>query len=390
MNTLTAKELLDSPIRFIGAFGFDHPENGISPRRLPDWTRPQIPMSMEMMVKIPSGVRLAFRTNSSTIRLEALTTYGVLPNRPLPDVGYDLKINGEVTFKQDKNGNRLLIDPQNPMDFKFEQGEVGVTTFSDLGSEEKDVELWLPQNAFVELRKLSLDDGASLDAPTSSGQLKWIHYGSSISHGMNAERPTAIWPAVAAEIGNVELWNMGFGGNCHLDQFVARTIREADADFISIKVGINVVNLDSMRERAFTPALYGFLDTIRERKPDTPILLVSPIYAPGCETDPGPHILGPDDKWIAIPGHDEIKTGCLNLKRIRKIISEVVTIRQQAGDEHIAYLNGLALLNEDDADDLPDDLHPDTNGYRKIGERFAKEVFEKLKSNHSSLKYLFT
>jgi len=49
------------------------------------------------------------------------------------------------------------------------------------------------------------------------------------------------------------------------------------ADFISLKLGINVVNGDSMRERSFIPAVHNFLDTIREKKPNTPILIISPI-----------------------------------------------------------------------------------------------------------------
>jgi hypothetical protein len=35
-----------------------------------------------------------------------------------------------------------------------------------------------------------------------------------------------------------------------VDQFTARVIRDSPADVISVKLGINVVNLDAMRLRA--------------------------------------------------------------------------------------------------------------------------------------------
>jgi hypothetical protein len=59
-----------------------------------------------------------------------------------------------------------------------------------------------------------------------------------------------------------------------------RTIRNADADVISLKVGINLVNTDVMRLRAFGPAVHEFVDTIRDGHPSTPLLVVSPIF---CE-----------------------------------------------------------------------------------------------------------
>ena len=120
----------------------------------------------------------------------------------------------------------------------------------------------------------------------------WLHHGSSISHGSNADSPSTTWPALAAAAGGVELVNLGFGGSALLDPFTARTMRDTPADLISVKIGINLVNLDLMRVRAFGPAVHGFLDTIREGHPTTPLLVVSPILCPIHEDTPGP--AGPD------------------------------------------------------------------------------------------------
>ena len=86
----------------------------------------------------------------------------------------------------------------------------------------------------------------------------------------------------------MELINLGFGGSALLDPFTARAIRDTPADLISVKIGINLVNTDLMRLRAFAPAVHGFLDTIREGHPTTPLLVVSPILCPIHEDTPGP------------------------------------------------------------------------------------------------------
>src|SRR5205085_2030551 len=81
---------------------------------------------------------------------------------------------------------------------------------------------------------------------------------------------------------------LGLAGQCHLDQFTARTIRDLPADVLSLKTGINNVNGDTLRLRTYGPALHGFLDTVREGHPDTPFMVISPILCPAHEDAPGP------------------------------------------------------------------------------------------------------
>lgn len=89
--------------------------------------------------------------------------------------------------------------------------------------------------------------------------------------------------------------NLGVSGNCMLDPFVARTIRDLDVDAISLFIGIKILGGDTMRERTFAPAVHGFLDMIREGHPDTPIVVISPIFCPSAEDRPGPRCLDPTE-----------------------------------------------------------------------------------------------
>ena len=65
--------------------------------------------------------------------------------------------------------------------------------------------------------------------------------------------------------------------------------------------------------------------------------------------------------------------GALNLTRIREILVEVAESRRANGDDRIDYFNGMELFGPDDAEDLPDDLHPNPSGYRRMGARFCSE-----------------
>jgi hypothetical protein len=371
---LKLKDLIPAPIQAWGAADFDYRGDGVSPRRLPAWTRPQVPELMDVVVRMPSGVRLRFRTDSRRLGVEFLGTNLVTPPTPRRPIVFNLGFGSALTSACSERGNTIVVNSRRPGDVELRRGEADTVWFDDLPGTPTDCELWLPHNAFVELRALVLDDGASIVPPAAETRPRWVHYGSSISHCMEAIEPALTWPAVAARSAGLALQNLGFGGQCHLDQFVARTIRDAEADVISLKTGINIINMDSMRERIFGPALHGFLDTIREGRPETPIVVVSPIYCPSAETCPGPTVPDENGRFVTLPGYEAIRNGCLSLVRVRELIADVVERRRRAGDANLHYFDGLTLFGAEDAGDLPDDLHPNPEGYIRMGERFAPVI----------------
>lgn len=372
---LPFEDLIPQPIEAYGALDFDRRGGALSPRRLPAWTRTQVPPLMDVVVRMPSGVRLRLRTDSARIGVEFLATNLVTPPAQRRPIVFNLETGREVRTASSRAGNTIVLDPARRGDFELRRGEPDTVWFDGNGTP-SDYELWLPHNAFLELRALLLDPQARLEPAAPESRRRWIHYGSSISHCLEAIEPALTWPAVAARGAGVALQNLGFGGQCHLDQFVARTIRDAAADVITLKVGINVINMDSMRERVFASALHGFLDTVREGKPATPIAVISPIYCPSAETAPGPTVANGAGRFVTLAGHDEIREGCLSLVRVREIVSDVVETRCGAGDSALHYVDGLSLFGAADAADLPDDLHPSPAGYQRMGERFAPVLRE--------------
>lgn len=323
------------------------------------------------MARMPSGVRIQLFTDATEITLEALTTTFRFENGEPAKVPFQLQIGDSLDTQFMSRGHYVKPDPSSSNGFELVRGVPDEVKFVDLPLGEKYCEIWLPHNAYVTLQRLTLNDGASLMTLPIDSRKKWVHYGSSISHCMEAKLPSETWPAVAARRAGLCLMSFGVGGQCHLDQFMARTIRDQDCDFISMKIGINIINLDSMKERVFTPAMHGFLDTIREKKPLTPILVISPIHCPSAETLPGPTIPDGNGKFRA--NEANLNTGSMSLTRVREILQDVVEQRIAQGDENLDYFNGLELFNEEDRSDLPDDLHPNPAGYMRMGNRFFEK-----------------
>ncbi|WP_430785730.1 GDSL-type esterase/lipase family protein [Actinoplanes sp. G11-F43] len=361
-----------------GFADLEHTGHGLLPHRLPAWARARTADPQLAMVEAqPSGVRLTFRTRATVVELDTLPTrraFTGLPERP--HGVYELLVDGVPTAQATAPGATVITVDMAAGTADVRPGEPGTVVFTGLAGTDKTVQIWLPHNEVTELVALRTD--APVEPAPPSGLPVWLHHGSSISHGSNATNPTGIWPAVAATTAGLDLINLGLGGSALLDSFTARTMRDTAADLISVKIGINIVNADLMRLRAFGPAVHGFLDTIRDGHPDTPLLVVSPIHCPIHEDTPGPGAFdtaafGRGEVLFRATGDPaETAAGKLTLTVIRDELSRVVAQRA-ATDPNLHYLDGLELYGEKDADahPLPDRLHPDTATHRLIGERFA-------------------
>jgi hypothetical protein len=372
--------VIGGPVRVRGAVKVEETPEGVVVHRLPAAARAQLPDDFIRMCEAqPSGVRLVLRTEARRLELDVRATRTRAVGRPVPEGGvYDVVVDGEVVAQAKAEEYGVLeLDPAAGTTVVDRAAPVTVVRFHELPAGDKDVEIWLPYNEVTRLVELR-SDAPVTRAVATGGRPRWVHHGSSISHGASADSPTGIWPVVAARRAGLDLLNLGFSGNAVLDPFTARAIRDQPANLITLKLGINVVNHDCFRRRAFVPAVDGFLDTIREGHPTTPIVVISPILCPMVEDTPGPTSLDPaspdDAPWFRTTGRpDEVAEGKLSLQVIRELLEGVVA-RRSVHDPHLGYLDGLELFGqaEWDAMPMPDLLHPDAAGQRHMGERFAE------------------
>jgi hypothetical protein len=365
-------------VRLAGAQDVVRLPTGITPRRLPAWAAQQVADPVfQFIIAMASGIRVAFVSDSDAVELDAMLTGVEFEGLGGPVPRFDLVVDGRpVAVQPSTAGQRWVIEagaPGAPLRAELRAGEPSAIRFDGLGAQRKRIEVWLPQGCSVELRDLRIRAGAVLEPLEPAGP-RWLHYGSSISQCGEADGPTETWPAIAARLAGADLTSFGFGGQCHLDACVARTMRDLPADCISAKVGINVVNADTFRERSFVPALEGFLDTLRDGHPRTPLLVATPILYPAGEDHPGPSILRNGRSAVA-DRPAELALGALSIGRIRALVAAVVERRRKAGDAHLHLLDGRELFGAADLGDLPDGLHPNNPGYRRMGERFAALAF---------------
>lgn len=304
----------------------------------------------------------------------------VRPGPPPDRADFDVLVDGELVFSGPAGeGGVAEIDRiAGTVETRVGEGttlEVGLPP--NPSGAPRQVEIWFPYAETVWIRGLESDAG--IDDPAPPPPTRWVHYGSSISQGANAATPTGAWPVVAARLADFDLVNLGMSGQAVLDPFVARAIRDQRADVISLKVGINVLNGNAYGRRMFGPLLHGFLDTIRDGHPTTPLLVASPLFAPIGEQRPGPTSLDPQApvRLFRSTGRvEDLSAGALTLEAMREITAEVVRRRRDAGDAALHYVDGLDWYGPRDWARMPmaDALHPDPLAHEMIGGRAAEAL----------------
>lgn len=276
------------------------------PRRLPSGA---LHPRLDEAARMPAGVRLEFDTDARGF-------------------GWDVEITGPGDVDVVIDGTLVRRAPTVHVD--------------GLPAGRKRVRVWLPQSSQVSLGALDVRGDV---APAPEGP-RWIAYGSSITQCRLAAGPSETWPALVATALGWSLRCLGFAGECHLDPAVARFIRDTEADVISLCVGVNIHGAASFSARTLGPALEGFVRTIREGHPDTPILLTTPLHAP--EREQQPNALG------------------LTLADVRAEVA--------AAAPDLPVVDGTSILGPADAGLLDDGLHPGAEGYRLIADRLRPHL----------------
>ena len=315
----------DSRIKWLGVISLDSNDEYVMPWRIPYKEIDLYNIDLMGRAAMPAGVRLTFKSDANNLAFSCDSHKDRSPA--------DLFIDGEY-FGSEATENREVFQ------------------FVGLPPHKKEIELWLPQYGEFKFKGLEIPDDSSLYASDARKLTKWVTYGSSITQCRDADSPSLTWPSIVSRNRGLDLTCLGYAGQCHLDPLIARVIRDADADLISLCLGINVYTNPSMNERTFGPNIVGFIKIIREKHPLTPIAVFSPIYSPGREETA--NVVG------------------FTLEGMREEIRRSVDILGSNGDKNIYYFNGLDILGADSSHLLHDGLHPNTEGYRLMAKSITK------------------
>ncbi|TDD69836.1 hypothetical protein E1262_11195 [Jiangella aurantiaca] len=284
--------------------------------------------------RAPVGVRAALRTDAARLALCVDYQPGPYP-RPL-----DVCV-GDVLVAR----HHLTEGP--------------ATISVDLPAGSNDVDVWLPHGGWARVGALRLTGATTAEAPAR--RHRWVTYGSSITRSGKSAGPSETWPALVARRHDWDLTCLGFSGECHLDPLVARAIRDRPADLISLCVGINIHGSSSLNRRTLASFLSGFVDTIRDGHPDTPVVVISPLLSP--------------------PNEDTPSAAGMTLRDLRDQVAATVADLVGVGDTRLRLIDGLTILGPGDEEFLADGVHPTSDGYRLLADRLSPQLARAARSS---------
>ena len=292
-------------------------------RRLPARLKETFRPAVWNLAQQPSGGRIRFKSDSSRIGIIAANpgTGTMHHMTSIGQSGFDLYVNGEYLGSAwpDKDGKIAK---------EWNVGKAG---------EPRDLTVYLPLYKGVAVKELVLDKDAKIDAPKAFALAKpVVHYGSSITQGGCAENPGLSAQAIVSRWLDVDFINLGFSGNGLGEPAVAQAIAEIDASAYVLDYWGNP------SPQVYRDTLPAFVDTLRAKHPQTPILVTSPYYFSAEAASPSTKATQ-DEK--------------------RRITREFVDARQKAGDPKISFVDGLEMLSREHADGLVDGVHANSIGF---------------------------
>lgn len=305
--------------------------------RLPARLQAEVPPGVWTLAHSPSGGRLRFATDATTLGLRLhFPSLAYMNNMPrVGQLGVDMWVDGEYWR------------PVYPTD----SADLEAICFADLPATRREICLYLGLYGPVEVQAVGLSEGASLLPPAPFARPRpVVYYGSSITQGGCASRAGMSYQAIVSRELNLDFINLGFSGAGRGEPALARAIAEIDAAAFVMDFCQNCPTLEELAER-YSP----FLQVIRDHHPKTPLILVTAIFATS-------------EIW------GEAARGA----GLREIIRAAYRERVAAGDKNIWLVEGTDLLGPGDRDGLLDHIHPNDIGFVSMARGLAPVLREAL------------
>jgi hypothetical protein len=294
----------------------------------------RLPLSLEKVVrppvwnlaKSPSGGRIRFRTDATSvaIRLEYPSRPDMANMHAFGQTGVDLYADGVYIAS-------AIADKDAAPGKTYEK-----VFFNKLPRAEREIVIYLPLYKPVKVLGIGVDAEAHLSRAHAYALARPVaFYGTSITQGGCASRSGMSYQAILGRMLNIDFVNLGFSGNGMGEPEMARAVADVDAACYVLDFAQNNQTVESL-EKVYAP----FLETLRSRHPDTPILAITPIYSA------------------------REATGDVEIQKMRDHIRQVVSRATAAGDRHLQIVEGTDLLGPAQGDGLVDGSHPNDLGFQ--------------------------
>lgn len=302
-------------------------------RRLPvrpDW---EIRDAVDQLANHTAGGQIRFRSNTKKIliRVELREKSGMYHMPATGQSGFDLYVKeGEV--------QRYVRTTRFPADTIRYQVEL-------LNSDQKqmrDFTLNFPLYNGVNSVLVGIEAQSRVRRPKQfSRPGKIVIYGTSITQGGCVARPGMAYSNILSRKLDVAFVNLGFSGNGRGEPALAHLINQIS--------GTNLIILDyeANANKTIINTLGPFVTILREKHPETPILIMSKIrYARTSVGNPA---------YITMMSNRDFQ-------------KNLVDDRRNAGDENIYFLDGSEVLGDDYDECTVDGSHPTDLGSARIAD----------------------
>lgn len=177
---------------------------------------------------------------------------------------------------------------------------------------------------------------------------KAVFYGTSITQGGCASRPGMAYTNILSRKLNMECINLGFSGNGRGEPELARNICTME----DIALIVLDYEANASASGKYLSSLPNFIRILREKHPETPVLLVSQIIF-------ARELLNP-----------ETSLRLENLEFQKQLVKELVN----QGDRNIHFMDGSNLLGEDFEECTVDGVHATDLGFYRMAENLFGTV----------------
>jgi lysophospholipase L1-like esterase len=316
--------------------------------RLPMRLKDTYPVKVWNLAKSPSGGRIRFRTDSSAlaIRLEYPSSPSMLNMAAFGQSGVDLYVDNTFWYT-------AIADKD------AKPGKIYEHVYFNFGSAprvERNITLYLPLYIGVKVLAIGVDPNAVIKPPRPFALPKpVVYYGTSITQGCCASRSGMSYEAIVGRRLNLDFVNLGFSGNGKYEPALAQAVASIDAACYVLD-GSNFRTVDNFR-KVFAP----FIETIRAKRPETPIVVISPLYS---------------SLELSYSGQKHRDTGMWVFTR------DVVSRFIANGDKNIQLIEGTDLLSPIQGDGLTDGVHPNDLGFNWVANGITRRLAAVLALNN--------
>ena len=315
-------------------------------RRLPVKPACVLPPAVNTLADCTAGGQIRFRSDTARVAVRVtLSRAADMVHMPATgQCGFDLYVG-------DGAAQRFYGVAK----YDHRQSAYEVLLFEHLQRDVRSFTINFPLYVGVTRVDVGLSPGARVWAPAPyAAKSKIVVYGTSIVQGGCASRPGMAYTNILSRRLNLEVINLGFSGNGRGEPEVARLVAEIPAP------GLFVLDYDANcpSSEQLRTTLPEFIRILRARHARVPILVISRIAF----------------------AHDAVQTADgRGRERRRQVQAAVVAAERKRGDRHIAFLDGVKLIGDGDADCTVDGIHPTDLGFVRMADRLEPVIRRLLK-----------